>query len=232
MGWAMIITAISIDLFEALLDLLIIGAVLSPIISICADLGFWIWFKILGVSFSKNPKNLATMLIQALIGLMPGLDILPELSVGVFVLVKLTQSEDKGGLIGKMTHATAPVMQRKVQYAGYNRQVNNMQRLQPNTPNPNQNRQPLTSANKRPTPQYIKDWEESTKKLNDIQHKQFVEKNYKGGMDKYKQDEAKQIADRNQRDEGQRKFKDSTKRYDNLFSGNNSGGGPPQIAKE
>ena len=129
MGWAMIITAISIDLFEALLNVLIIGEFLSPIISICADVLFWIWFMILGVSFSKNPKNLATMLIQALIGLMPGLDILPELTVGVFVLVKLTQSEDKGGIIGKMAHAAAPVMQNRAQYAGYNRQVENMERL-------------------------------------------------------------------------------------------------------
>lgn len=101
MGALMIITAACIDIFEALLDLLVIGEFLSPIISICADLVFWIWFKILGVSFTKNPKNFAVMGMQALVGLMPGVDALPELTLGVLTIVILTRSEDKGGLLAK-----------------------------------------------------------------------------------------------------------------------------------
>ena len=100
-GWCMVGTAAFIDLIEAILDLLAIGAVLNTIISVCADLGFMIWFWIKGVTFAKKPKNLAAMGIQAFVGLIPGLNILPELTVAVFILVKITQSEDKGGMLGK-----------------------------------------------------------------------------------------------------------------------------------
>ena len=101
LGACMVIVAACIDIFEAILDILLIGEILSPIISVCADVGFWIWFKILGVGFTKNPKNLAAMGIQALIGITPGLDILPELTLGVLVIVLTTRSEDKGGLLSK-----------------------------------------------------------------------------------------------------------------------------------
>ncbi len=95
-GWCMVGTAAFIDLLEILFTALAIGLVLNPIISICADLGFWIWFKMHSVSFIKKPKNLAAMGIQGIVGLIPGLDALPELTLGVLVLVKLTQSEDRG----------------------------------------------------------------------------------------------------------------------------------------
>ena len=106
-GWCMVGTAAFIDLFEAILDLLAIGAVLNSIISVCADLGFIIWFWTKGVTFVKKPKNLATMGIQALVGLIPGANILPELTTAVYILVKLTQSEDKGGLLGKAAGAAS-----------------------------------------------------------------------------------------------------------------------------
>jgi hypothetical protein len=101
MAACMIIVAACIDIFEAILDVLLIGEVLSPIISVCADFIFWIWFKMLGVSFTKNPKNFMAMGIQALVGLTPGLDILPELTLGVLTIVIVTRGEDKGGLLGK-----------------------------------------------------------------------------------------------------------------------------------
>ena len=80
--------------------------------------------------------------------------------------------------------------------------------------------------------QHMKEWKEATEKLNKQKNDEFIEKNYGGGMEKYKADEAKQNADRKRMQEGQAKLKESTKRYDNLFNGNNSEGGPPQIAKE
>ena len=101
LGACMVIVAACIDAFEAILDVLLIGEVLSPVISVCADVGFWIWFKIRGVGFTKNPKNFATMGTQAIIGLIPGLDILPELTLGVLTIVLMTRSEDKGGLLSK-----------------------------------------------------------------------------------------------------------------------------------
>lgn len=102
MGAALVITALCIDLFEALLDLVGIGLVMSPIISICADLLFLIWFWMLGLGFIRNPKNFAAMGIQAIIGLIPGLDILPELTLAILVIVLITRAEDKGGLLGKV----------------------------------------------------------------------------------------------------------------------------------
>jgi hypothetical protein len=55
----------------------------------------------LGVSFTKNPKNLASMGIQAIIGMIPGADMLPELTVAIIIIVILTRAEDKGGMLGK-----------------------------------------------------------------------------------------------------------------------------------
>jgi hypothetical protein len=123
----MIITAASIDIFEAVLDVLIIGEVLSPIISICADIGFWIWFKIHGVSFTKNPKNFTAMGVQALVGILPGVDILPELTVGVVVIVLATRSEDKGGLLSKATGALGGVL--SSQKADFEKRLNNARGL-------------------------------------------------------------------------------------------------------
>ncbi len=92
----MITVAACIDIFEALLDVLLIGEFVSPVISVCADVGFWIWFKMHDVSFAKNPKNFAAMGTQALeIGALPGIDALPELTVGVIAIVLMTRAEDK-----------------------------------------------------------------------------------------------------------------------------------------
>lgn len=101
MGVALIATAGCIDLFQALLNILIVGEVFSTIISVCADFVFIIWFWMLGISFTKNPKNLAAMGGQALIGLIPVINTLPELTLGVLAVVLITKAEDKGGLLGK-----------------------------------------------------------------------------------------------------------------------------------
>lgn len=105
MGAALIISAGSIDAFQALLNILIVGEVLSTIISICADVIFIIWFWMLGLSFVKKPKNLAAMGIQAFVGLIPVLNTLPELTLGVSIIVFMTMAEDKGGVVGKVASA-------------------------------------------------------------------------------------------------------------------------------
>jgi hypothetical protein len=106
MGAALIITAGSIDAFQALLNVLVIGEVFSTIISICADVLFIIWLWMLGVSFVKKPKKLAAMGIQAVVGLIPVLNTLPELTLGILAIVLITRSEDKGGLLGKAAGMT------------------------------------------------------------------------------------------------------------------------------
>jgi hypothetical protein len=106
MAAALITVAASIDIFEAILGILIVGEFINPVISICADVGFWIWFKMLGVEFTKDPKNLTAMATQALIGLIPGLDILPELTLGVVAIVIFTRIVDKSNALGKLAGAT------------------------------------------------------------------------------------------------------------------------------
>jgi hypothetical protein len=102
MGALIILTALSIDIFQGILNPLAIGAVLGPIISVCADLVFIIWFWILGIGFIKNPKNFAAMGIQALVGLVPILNTVPELTLGITAIVFMTIAEDKGGIIGEV----------------------------------------------------------------------------------------------------------------------------------
>jgi hypothetical protein len=101
MAAMLIIVAACIDAFEAILDILLIGEFVSPVISVCADFLFFIWFKMLGVSFTKDPENLAAMATQAMIGLVPGLDILPELTLGVIGIVIFTRMVDKSNILAK-----------------------------------------------------------------------------------------------------------------------------------
>jgi hypothetical protein len=102
MGTTIVLTALLVNGVVALLNFVVIGDVgLGSIILGVANLPFILWFWFLDVSFTKNPKNLAVMVIQALIGLIPILNTLPELTVGVLIIVLLTRAEDKGGMLGK-----------------------------------------------------------------------------------------------------------------------------------
>ena len=104
MGAALIITAGSIDAFQALLNVLLIGEVLSTIISVCADVLFIIWLWVLGLGFVKNPKNLAAMGSQAIVGLIPVLNTLPELTLGIATIVFMAIAEDKSAIMGKVAN--------------------------------------------------------------------------------------------------------------------------------
>jgi len=106
MAVIMIATAVSIDLFNALLNFLVIGEIVSTVISIVATTLFTIWFWLLGISFVKSPKKLAAMAGQAIIGLIPIINTLPELTAGVAITILLTWGEDKGGIISKTAQIT------------------------------------------------------------------------------------------------------------------------------
>ncbi len=108
MAACLVATAGSIDLLQALLTLVAIGVVFSPVISIGATFLFWLWLNILGVSFISSPKRLATMAIQAMAEIIPGIDALPALTLGTILLIVITRSEDKGGIIGKAA-SLAPI---------------------------------------------------------------------------------------------------------------------------
>src|SRR3989344_4151220 len=106
MATIMAVVSLSIDAFNALLNLLGVGEILSSVISPVASFAFVVWFWILGVSFIKNPKKLVAMGGQAIIGLIPVINTLHELTLGVVVTILLTRSEDKGGLLSKATSIT------------------------------------------------------------------------------------------------------------------------------
>lgn len=99
MGICMIIVALCVDGVQTVLTLLGIGLVLGPIISVIAYFAFWIWFLILGVSFTKNPKKLGVMGGAAIIEFF--LSFLPAFTLGIATVVFMTIAEDKGGPIGK-----------------------------------------------------------------------------------------------------------------------------------
>lgn len=96
MGVCLIILALFIDGFQALLTAFGIGLVFGPIISVAAYFTFWIIFMILGVTFIKNPKKIAVVGGSAIIEFF--LSFLPGFSAGVAAIVFITIAEDKSGL--------------------------------------------------------------------------------------------------------------------------------------
>jgi hypothetical protein len=104
MATCLVIVALFVDLIQVLLTSVVIGVVLSPIISIAANFLFWIWFKLLDVSFVGNPKNFATFGGAASLEEIPGVDVLPWFTIGIILLIIFTRAEDKGGLVGKIAN--------------------------------------------------------------------------------------------------------------------------------
>ena len=107
MAACLVIVAFSIDCFEMLLEWLGIGVFgLSTLLSVCATVIFWIWFMMLGVSFT-SPKKLTTSVTTAGLEIIPGLDALFGFiwTAGIIILVLMTRAEDKGGVLGKIASA-------------------------------------------------------------------------------------------------------------------------------
>lgn len=123
MAGCLVCTAILVDIIQALLTLVAIGVVLSPIITVGATFLFWIWYMMLGVSFMTNPKRLATFAAESLGELIPAADALPLWTIGTIMTIIITRSEDKGGIIGKAAHVAAPIMQRRAQVTAINRDI-------------------------------------------------------------------------------------------------------------
>ena len=89
---AMIATALVIDIITLL-------PAIGSVISIAAYFGFFVWFKINGVTFTKNFKNIGVFGISAIIEFF--LSFLPSLTAGVTGLILMTRAEDRGGMLGK-----------------------------------------------------------------------------------------------------------------------------------
>lgn len=95
----MVIVALCVDLTQTILTLFGIGLVVGPIIGAVAYFAFWVWFMLLGVSFTKNLKKLGVMGLSALIEM--SFSFLPGFTAGVAATIFMTMAEDKDGLLGK-----------------------------------------------------------------------------------------------------------------------------------
>lgn len=104
MGACLVIVALGIDGFQFILGLVGLGVVVNSVISPAADFLFILWFWLCGVTFIKSPKRISILAIVAIIGLIPVLNLFPELSLGVLATVLSVWAEDGGGIIGTATN--------------------------------------------------------------------------------------------------------------------------------
>jgi hypothetical protein len=72
----------------------VLGQVLSIFIGIFAQMTFWLWFKIKGVSYNSS-KRLAAFATGFIVGLVPILDALPELTLEVAMILGTLEAEKK-----------------------------------------------------------------------------------------------------------------------------------------
>ncbi len=100
MGWMLIITALSVDLIEILLEWLGIGLVINVTTTPAFALLFWIWFQLLGVKYTANTKRFGVSALTVIIELIPGFDATLILSFmwtfGMAIIVGMVRMEDKG----------------------------------------------------------------------------------------------------------------------------------------
>lgn len=91
-SFLMIFLAISFDAVQALFNLIpFIGNMLSVIlIDTFAWISFYVWFKILGVDFSK-PSRMGTMIGSGLIEMIPIVNALPTWTLAVFIIIATTK---------------------------------------------------------------------------------------------------------------------------------------------
>ncbi len=113
MAGCLVAVAVLIDLIQAITTAFAIGAFLSPLISVAASMLYWIWYKMLGISFVGNPKQLATFTTECFLEIVPVADALPMWSIGTIITIIITRSEDKGGIIGQAANMAKPLMGNK-----------------------------------------------------------------------------------------------------------------------
>lgn len=134
MGLLMVALAISVDLAELAITwtgVVVIGGILSSLLSIVVSFIFWLWLLLLGVSSFTNPKRFAVLLITCLGEIIPFLDAVPILSwlwtFGIIATVYLTRKEDEGGAVGALAGATMTLLERR--YTNYKEILNDPQKI-------------------------------------------------------------------------------------------------------
>lgn len=118
MGWALIISAVLVDLVELAGVYLSIG-IIATIVGFVASLGFWVWFLILEIPYSSNTKRFILVIIENLGENIPFADAIPYYflwTLGMIIIVGMVRMEDKGekpsyfgGLIEGLASTPSPI---------------------------------------------------------------------------------------------------------------------------
>ncbi len=69
-------------------------------------LTFFVWFKIKNIPIFTSPKRIATSAITFIGEMIPVINNLPGWTIGIIVIIIISRSEDRGGIIGKATSIT------------------------------------------------------------------------------------------------------------------------------
>ena len=129
MGAALVITALTIDLLEMLLEWLGIGLVMTFAFAPAGTFLFWLWFKLLDVPFIASPKKFFTLAATNLAEIIPALDALGGFfwTLGTLIIVIMVRLEDKGGVVGKLSGTAMGIMQKR--YKSYKSTFDNPEEL-------------------------------------------------------------------------------------------------------
>lgn len=103
-------------------DLLSIIPVVNWFVAIFAWMTFGLWFAISGVGFI-NPKKLAVWATSALIGIIPALSAVPELTAAIILTVLIVRTEEKLGFKLPMPGTAGPVKGGRTQAAKLKRRM-------------------------------------------------------------------------------------------------------------
>lgn len=112
MANALVYSAFSFDLFEMLLTYLGIGIFINFVSTPTIAFLFWLWFKLLNVSYTVDLKKFGVAMASTILEAVPGADAHPLLSfgwtLGVVAIVVITMIEDRklktaGIIIGTAT---------------------------------------------------------------------------------------------------------------------------------
>ncbi len=90
----MLVVAVFFDVVKFGINFIpILGQVLAILVGIFAQMTFWLWFKMKGVSYN-SAKRLIPVISATLIGFVPFLDMIPDLTLEmIFVLGTLKAEE-------------------------------------------------------------------------------------------------------------------------------------------
>ncbi len=90
----MLVVAIFFDVVKFGINFIpVLGQVLSVFVGIFAQMTFWLWFKMKGVSYNSS-KRLIPVISATLIGFIPFLDMIPDLTFEMLFVLGTLKAEE------------------------------------------------------------------------------------------------------------------------------------------